>query len=387
MLLNLFVVILIVLFIPYNMVYASKVASMMKKVKLGSSSLQVSEICLGTMTWGVQNTDEEGCKQMDYYFNECGGNFMDTAEMYPVPTSAETQGRTDLCINKWLKQSKFDRSKMVLATKVCGASDRIDWMPGRDGKMARVSKQQIFDSVDASLKRLGTDYIDLIQTHWPDRYVPIFGSQRYDIEQERDAISFKEQLSAFKDLVDQGKIRYVGVSNETPYGVMKFCQISDELGLPRICSIQNSYSLLVRTQIEQGLSEVCSPRNEDVGLLAYSPLAGGILSGKYRGSKESTSKSRLTLFEGFMDRYLQSDAQQAVEKYCNLADELSITPSELALAWCYTRSEVTSSIIGATTVEQLTENMEAILLQDKITPEVVAKVDAIHKSCMDPSKI
>ena len=236
------------------------------------------------------------------------------------------------------------------------------------------------------MNRLGTDYIDLIQIHWPDRYVPIFGAQDYDLKQERDAVSFEEQLEALKTLVDAGKIRYVGVSNETPYGLMKFCEVADRLGLPRICSIQNSFSLISRTQIEQGISEVCSERNENIGLLAYSPLAGGILTGKYRGSRESTAKSRLTLFEGFMDRYLQSDAQAAVNAYCTLAEDIGLTPAELALAWCYSRDYVCSSIIGATTLSQLKENMGAILLKGRITDDVEKRVNAIHKRCMDPSK-
>ena len=259
-------------------------------------------------------------------------------------------------------------------------------LPGRDGKGARVNKDQIIKSVDSSLERLGTDYIDLIQIHWPDRYVPIFGAQEYDLKQERDAVSFEEQLEALKTLVDAGKIRYVGVSNETPYGLMKFCEVADRLGLPKICSIQNSFSLITRSQIEQGISEICSERNENIGLLAYSPLAGGILTGKYRGSKESTAKSRLTLFEGFMDRYLQSDAQVAVNDYCSLAEEIGLTPAELALAWCYSRDYVCSSIIGATTLNQLKENMAAVLLKDKITEDVCKSINSIHKRCMDPSK-
>lgn len=363
---------------------------LMQKKILGTSNLEVSEICLGTMTWGKQNTNDEAAEQLDYYFKEAGGNFLDTAEMYPVPTEASTQGLTDLAIAKWMKDSKFDRSKMILATKVCGASDRITWLPGQGReKGARVSRQQILDSVDASLKRLNTDYIDLLQIHWPDRYVPIFGSQSYDFKQEKaDFISFEEQLEAMQSLVKQGKVRHIGVSNETPYGVMKFCQIAEQMGLPRICSIQNSYSLIVRTQIEQGLSEVCSPMNENVGLLAYSPLAGGILSGKYRKSKEETKNSRLTLFPGFMERYLQSDAVEAVNKYCSLAEEIDISPTEFALAWCYNRKEVASSIIGATSLEQLKENMNAVQYKSLFDDEEInSKIDTIHKSCMDPSKV
>eukprot|EP00640_Fibrocapsa_japonica_P000377 CAMPEP_0113936858 /NCGR_PEP_ID=MMETSP1339-20121228/3626_1 /TAXON_ID=94617 /ORGANISM="Fibrocapsa japonica" /LENGTH=374 /DNA_ID=CAMNT_0000939427 /DNA_START=61 /DNA_END=1185 /DNA_ORIENTATION=- /assembly_acc=CAM_ASM_000762 len=366
---------------------ASALNSPMQVRKLGSSDLMVSEVCLGTMTWGVQNTDEEGAEQMDYYFNECGGNFFDTAEMYPVPTTAETQGRTDNCIRKWMQSRGIDRSKLVLATKVAGASDRITWLPGRNGEGSRVTKKEIITSVDESLKRLGTDYIDLLQIHWPDRYVPLFGTSGYNISEEREATSFEEQLEGMQEVIQAGKVRYIGVSNETPYGVMKFCQLADQLGLPRICSIQNSYSLLVRTEIEQGLSEVCSKRNENVGLLAYSPLAGGILSNKYTGDEESTKNSRLTLFPGFMDRYKQSLAVKAVAAYADIAKQLGMTPAEFALAWCYSRPEVTSSIIGATSVAQLKENMGALEHVSKITPDVIAQADEVFKVYRDPSKV
>jgi aryl-alcohol dehydrogenase-like predicted oxidoreductase len=234
----------------------------MEYTKLGDSDLEVSKVCLGTMTFGQQNTVDEGVEQLDFAFDKYGINFLDTAEMYPVPTKAETQGDTDRVISKWLKGR--DRSKIILASKVAGASPRLTWLPGRNGEGCRVSKKDILVSVDESLRRLGTDYIDLVQIHWPDRYVPIFGATNYDLKQERDYISFEEQLSAFKTLVKQGKVRYVGVSNETPYGVMKFCQAAEKLGLPKIVSIQNSYSLIVRSDFESSLTEVCSPRHENV---------------------------------------------------------------------------------------------------------------------------
>jgi aryl-alcohol dehydrogenase-like predicted oxidoreductase len=229
---------------------------------LGDSDLLVSKVCLGTMTFGQQNTLEEGVEQLNVAFDEYGINFLDTAEMYPVPTKPETQGDTDRIISKWLKGR--DRSKVILASKVAGASPRLTWLPGRNGRGSRVTKEDIIVSVDESLKRLGTDYIDLIQIHWPDRYVPIFGASNYDLSQERDYVSFEEQLSAFDTLIKQGKVRYVGVSNETPYGVMKFCQVAEQRGLPKIVSIQNSYSLIVRSDFECSLTEVCSPRHENV---------------------------------------------------------------------------------------------------------------------------
>ena len=267
---------------------------------LGSSDLKVSKVCLGTMTFGQQNTPEEGAAQLDIATKEYGINFIDTAEMYPVPTKAETQGDTDRILAKWLKNE--DRSKVIIASKVAGyGGEYLTWLPGRNGKGSRVRAEEIIISVDESLKRLGTDYIDLIQIHWPDRYVSLFGGPAYDVKLERDYTSFEEQLRAFDVLIKQGKVRYIGVSNETPYGVMKFSQAAELYGLPKVVSIQNSYSLLVRSDYEAGLVETCSPRHENVGLLAYSPLCGGLLTGKYF-QDELSKNARLNLFEGYMER-------------------------------------------------------------------------------------
>jgi aryl-alcohol dehydrogenase-like predicted oxidoreductase len=206
----------------------------MQLTRLGSSDLLVSKVCLGTMTWGQQNTIDEAHAQLDVAFDECGVNFLDTAEMYPVPTKKETQGETDRYIGAWL--AKRDRSKVILATKVAGPG--ITWLPGRNGHKSRVTAKEIELSVDSSLQRLGTEYIDLLQIHWPDRYVPIFGSNAYDMSLERDAISFEEQLTAMDRLIKAGKVRYFGVSNETPYGVMKFSHLADTLGMSKLVSIQ-----------------------------------------------------------------------------------------------------------------------------------------------------
>ena len=251
------------------------------KVKLGSSDLMISKITLGTMTFGQQNTEAEAHDQLNMAFEKYGINMLDTAEIYPVPTKENTQGLTDQYIASWLKNRK--RGDVIIATKVAGASPNLKYMPGRNGGQTRVSKEQIKTSVDFSLKRLGCEYIDLIQIHWPDRYVPMFGADGYKKELERnDAISFQEQLEAVDELIKAGKVRYLGVSNETPYGAMKFCELARSSNLPKICSIQNSYSMLTRSEFESGgLAEVCSPLNEDIGLLPYSPLAGGILTGKY----------------------------------------------------------------------------------------------------------
>ena len=275
---------------------------------------------------------------MDMAFDEFGVNMLDTAEMYPVPTKKETQGETDRIISSWL--AKRDRSKVILATKVSGPG--ITWLPGRNGHASRVTAKEIIASVDFSLARLKTDYIDLLQIHWPDRYVPIFGGGAYNMSLEREAVSFEEQLKAMETLIQAGKVRHFGVSNETPFGVMKFCSLASALNVPKPVSIQNSYSLLTRSDFESGLTEVCSPRNENVGLLAYSPLAGGILTGKYFDPNVSPN-CRLNLFQGYMARYKQSLSVEAVKRYCEVAAKFNLTPTELALAWCYVQPHVTST--------------------------------------------
>ena len=349
--------------------------------QLGSSDLVVSDVCLGTMTWGKQNTLEEGVSQLNMAFDDYGINFLDTAEMYPVPTEAETQGATDKTIGEWLRR-RGKRDDVVLASKICGASERITWVRD-DGRGTRVTKRDMEEGVDASLKRLGTDYVDLLQIHWPDRYVPIFGADAYDASNEREYVSFLEQLEAMRDLRDAGKVRHFGVSNETPYGVCQFAaEAAKDGALPEICSIQNSYSLLVRSDFENGLTEACSMT--DVGLLAYSPLAGGILSGKYSGD-EPPPGARLNLFPGFMPRYKQSLAKEAVNEYEKVAAAFGLSPAQLALKWCYTRPHVASTIIGATSLAQLRENVDAYFL-DALPDDCEAAVADIYRRYRDPSK-
>eukprot|EP00634_Sargassococcus_sp_CCMP2135_P011791 CAMPEP_0198662474 /NCGR_PEP_ID=MMETSP1467-20131203/47642_1 /TAXON_ID=1462469 /ORGANISM="unid. sp., Strain CCMP2135" /LENGTH=334 /DNA_ID=CAMNT_0044398963 /DNA_START=38 /DNA_END=1042 /DNA_ORIENTATION=- len=333
------------------------------------------------MTFGKQNTREEGVAQLREAFDVYGLNFLDTAEMYPVPTEATTQGETDRTIAAWLKTQK--REDVVLASKVCGASERIDWIR-KDGRAPRVSKEDIVESVEASLERLGTDYLDLLQIHWPDRYVPLFGSDAYDLALERESIAFDEQLEGLQSVIDAGKVRYVGVSNETPYGVAKFVEFAERESLPRIVSIQNSYSLIVRSDYENGLTECCSPRHCDVGLLAYSPLAGGILTGKYDSNNPPPKNARLNLFPGFMDRYLNSRAAQAVKEYQRVAEKYDLTLTQLALKWCYSRPHVASTIIGATTLDQLRENIDAFHVH--LPDNAVADINKVYKLFRDPSK-
>ncbi|CAG9466509.1 unnamed protein product [Pedinophyceae sp. YPF-701] len=345
--------------------------------KLGDSELLVPDICLGTMTWGVQNTEEEAHEQLSFAL-DCGINFLDTAEMYPVPPTEDTQGRTDRYIATWLKDQA--RDKITLATKVSGYSDKAYLRDGAD--KTRVDRANILESVDKSLARLGTDYVDLLQIHWPDRYVPLFGQAGYDPSQEREAVPFEEQLRALEEVVRAGKVRYIGVSNETTFGVCKFAELAAAHSLPKIVSIQNVYHLMARGAFETDLAEACAPSNYNVGLLAYSPLAGGALSGKYLAA-DPPKDSRLNLFPGFMERYKASHAARATAKYVEVAQKHGVTPTELALAYVKSRWFVASSIIGATKMDQLKEDIGAFTVE--LPDECLADVEAVHLDFTDPS--
>ncbi|KAL8486633.1 hypothetical protein ACS0TY_023359 [Phlomoides rotata] len=351
--------------------------------KLGDSDLLISEITLGTMTYGEQNTEKEAHEQLNYAF-ERGINILDTAEMYPVPPRGETQGRTDLYIASWLKNQP--RDKVILATKVSGYSERSPYL--RDnGKVVRVDSANIRESVEKSLKRLNTDYIDLLQIHWPDRYVALFGEYFYDPSKWRSSVPFAEQLRGLQELIDQGKVRYIGVSNETSFGVMEFVRAAKVEGLPKIVSIQNNYSLLVRCKFELDLVEVCHPNNYNIGLLAYSPLAGGSLSGKYLDiTSEAAKKGRFNLFPGYMERYNKSTAQEVTAMYVEVAKKYGLSLVELALVFTRDRPFVTSSIIGATTMDQLREDIDAFLTTDRpLPPEVLTDIDEVFKKYKDPA--
>lgn len=377
----------------------------MDYVKLGGDSdLVVSKVCMGTMTYGIQNTLEEGVALLDKAFDDYGINFLDTAEIYPVPPNAETQGDTDRCVCEFLK--KRDRKEVILATKVAGRQPMLTYLPRGENSNpeegADLTRQQIVDSVDESLKRLGTDYIDLLQLHWPGRYSGgLFGSGDFkpsvyeeQFKKGQPPVALKEQLGALKELIDAGKVRYFGVSNETPYGICAMAALSDHFPelYPKCVSIQNSYSLVVRKDYEAGNAEACY--HHDVSLLPYSPLAGGTLSGKYRkdscDSDDEAVKPRLTLFPGYMARYLGSENEGAVNAYCDLAEKYDMTPSELALSWCYHNELVASTIIGATTIEQLEENLKAydlrldeVEVEDSTMDEEISK---IYKRYTDPTK-
>ena len=340
----------------------------MKKRKLGKTDLDVSEICLGTMTWGQQNTESEGHAQMDYALDN-GINFFDTAEMYAVPPKKETQGSTEKIIGSWFKKRK-SRDKVILATKVSGRSP-LNWLRD-DEKPTEQSRDQIFEAVDKSLLRLGTDYIDLYQLHWPDRPMNLFGGSINYEHMDEPSIDISIILDSLNELVKSGKIRYIGLSNETPWGTMKFLYHSDISSTPRVQSIQNAYNLLNRT-FEIGGSEIA--HREDVGLLAYSPIAQGYLSGKYQNGALPKG-SRKELFNR-LQRYEGPYAEEAIEAYLNIAKKYEIDPSQLANQFVTTRPFVTSNIIGATNMEQL--KLAVTSIDIKLTKEIEEDIEKAYQ--------
>ncbi|MEM7194366.1 MAG: aldo/keto reductase [Pseudomonadota bacterium] len=348
----------------------------MKYKKLGHTDIDVSLICLGTMTWGEQNSQDEAFEQMNVALEQ-GVNFWDAAEMYPVPTKEETCGETERIIGNWFRQTGR-REEVVLATKVVGRSEN-KWFRG--GDLARLNRTQIESAVDNSLQRLQTDYIDLYQVHWPNRPLGLFGQGggSYVHKDDDDEIQIEETLSVLSDLVAAGKVRAIGVSNETPWGVAQYLQASAQSGLQRIVSIQNSYSLINRIY-EGGLSEYAY--RDSVGLLAYSPLGMGSLSGKYVGGARPKG-SRMERFPEFMPRYQTELAERAIERYVELAKSSGLTPTELALGFVNTRPFMTANIIGATTIEQLKENIATADVE--ITEDLEEEITRIHTLCKNPA--
>ncbi|WP_458524933.1 NADP(H)-dependent aldo-keto reductase [Onishia taeanensis] len=336
---------------------------------LGDTGIDVSRLCLGTMTFGEQNSEADAHEQLDRA-TAFGINFIDTAEMYPVPPKAETQGLTEAYVGSWLK-ARGTRDDVVLATKVAGPG--LDHVRGGP----RLTREHIHQAIDASLARLNTDYVDLYQLHWPDRNTNFFGKLGYVAKEDEDATSLEESLSALKELVDAGKVRAVGLSNETPWGVMHALSLADRLGLPRVASVQNPYSLLNRSY-EVGLAEIS--HRERVGLLAYSPLAFGVLSGKYLDGAQPP-KGRLTLFERFK-RYTSPLAEEATRAYVEIAREHDLDPAQMALAYVNSRPFLTSNIIGATTMEQLESNLASESL--KLGDEVLEAIEAVHQRLPNP---
>jgi aryl-alcohol dehydrogenase-like predicted oxidoreductase len=334
---------------------------------LGDSALRVSELCLGTMTFGQQNTQDQAHAQLDRAF-DFGINFIDAAEMYPVPPRAETQGRTEEFLGAWL--AKRTRSAVIVATKAAGPRRPIDWVRG--GNLA-YTRENVQRAVEDNLRRLKTDYIDLYQFHWPDRYVPQFGDVAYEPEREVPSTSTVEQLEAIAHVIKQGKVRHWGVSNETAWGVTEFSRVAERIGAPKPISIQNAYSLLNR--------HYDSTRHERIGLLAYSALAFGLLSGKHESGL--APGSRFALFDGFGARYRKPNVDEAVSAYVALAREHGLRPAQLALAFVRSRWFVTSTILGATTLDQLEENLGSSAVT--LSPELLAKIDAIHARYPNPA--
>lgn len=346
----------------------------MKFRQLGNTEEKVSVIGLGTMTWGEQNTEQEAFAQMDMA-RDYDINLFDVAEMYPVPPRKETQGRTEQYIGNWLRERKC-RDKIFLATKVAGPVSRNSGLAHlRDGP--RLNRAHIQQAVESSLQRLQTDYIDLYQVHWPERATNFFGKLDYE-HQEEDVIEIEETLLALNELVEAGKVRYLGISNETAWGMMEYLRVSREHNLARIVSIQNPYNLLNRS-FDVGAAEVSI--REKVSLLAYSPLAFGVLSGKYLNG-ERPQGARLTLFDRFT-RYLNDQATAATEAYVNLASKHGLDPSQMALAFVNNRQSVASNLIGATNLQQLQINIESVDLD--LSEEVLQGIHDIHHKFSNPA--
>ena len=348
----------------------------MKYRKLGNTNINVSVICLGTMTFGEQNTEAEGFEQMDYALDR-GVNFFDTAELYAVMPRKETYGKTEEIVGNWLKSRK-KRDKIILASKIASKSeDDLQWI--RNGSTSLgFDRKNMDEAINNSLKRLKTDYIDLYQLHWPERKVPKFGVLDFKYDPKDQWTSIEEVLENLDRLIKAGKIRYVGLSNETPWGVMKFLQLAKEKNLPRMVSIQNVYSLVNRV-FDIANSEVSI--RENCGLLAYSPLAGGRLSGKYIGNKKPKN-ARYTIWPRRFSRHHTQRGEIAIESYFNLAKKYGYSPSLFANAFVNNRPFVTSNIIGATTMKQLEENIDSIDIT--LSEEILDKIEDIHLSDPNP---
>ena len=352
----------------------------MNPVALGQSDLRVSPICLGTMTFGEQVDEAEAWRIMDRAV-ERGVDFFDTAEMYAVPAREATFGATESIIGRWFKARPGMRERITLASKVAGPSRGMPWI--REG--SGLSAEDIVRSCDASLERLQTEVIDLYQIHWPERHVPAFGAMYYDPQKESSLTPIHEQLQALAGLVKQGKIRHIGLSNETPYGVHEFVRLAEQHGLPRVAAVQNPYCLINRSY-ENGLDETC--HRLDVSLLAYSPLAFGLLTGKFDPFAPSEAgapkQARIARYESVQrQRWGRPDALAAARRYNALARKHGLTPTQLALAFCYTRWQVASTIIGVTSVAQLDEDLDA--WGTELPAQLLAEIDRIRWEMRDPA--
>ena len=340
--------------------------------KLGNTDLDVSTICLGTMTWGEQNSQEEGFEQMDYALDQ-GINFWDTAELYSVPPKEETFGHTEIIIGNWFNKTK-KREKIILASKVAGPT-RLYVRGGGN----QYDIKNITEALEGSLKRLQTDYIDLYQLHWPERNTNMFGKLGYEHKDKGDWNKFEDVLENLKKFIDQGKVRYVGLSNETAWGTKKYLEISKDQNLPRMMSVQNPYSLLNRTY-EVGLAEVSI--REKIGLLAYSPLASGYLSGKYRNENYPKGSRMERDWDFWKYRYNTPNLKNAVDEYYKISKKYNLDMSQMSLKFCEIQPFMTSVIIGATTMEQLKTDIESVNV--KLTDEIIKEINEIQKIYPNP---
>jgi len=350
----------------------------MKNVPLGASAIAVPPICLGTMTFGEQVNEADAHSILDRSI-ERGVNFLDAAEMYSVPARAETCGATESILGNWFAKDTSLRSKVVLATKVAGPSRGMPWIRGEN---SGVSKAEILKACDDSLRRLQTDVIDLYQIHWPARNVPAFGLLTFDPTKDKPCASVLEQLEAMAELVKAGKVKAIGLSNESPYGVHEFVRLAEQHGLPRVATVQNPYCLINRSY-ENGLDETC--HRLGVSLLAYSPLGFGLLSGKYDETGLVGDAGRMALYESMRkQRWGRPEALDTARRYNALAREHGLTPSRMALAFCYTNWRVASTIIGVTSLAQFDECLEA--WGTTLSPELLIEIDKIRWESRDPAQ-
>jgi len=338
----------------------------MKFRRLGKTNIKVSNICLGSMNWGEQNSEEEGHSQLDLAV-ESGINFIDTAEMYPIPPESKTYGHTEKIIGTWLKK-RSDRDKLIIATKISPPGKNVPWIRGGSNKL---DKKNIHQAVDSSLQRLQTDYIDLYQIHWPERFTNYFGQFNYTHNPDLDGTLIEESLTALNEVIRCGKVRHIGISNETPWGMSEYLRVTKAQALTQIVTIQNPYNLLNRT-FEVGLSEMSI--RENVGLLAYSPLGFGVLSGKYL-NQQKPENARLTTYQSYK-RYSNENGVKMTERYVNLAKKHGLDPAQMALAFILTRTFLTSVIIGASTIKQLKTNMDCINVN--LSDEIIKQIDSLH---------
>ena len=347
----------------------------MKYRELGKTNIKVSTVCLGTATWGEQNTQVEASEQLDYAIDK-GINFIDTGEMYPIASKAETYGASEKIIGNWFWKKK-NRHKIILASKIASKANGLEWIRG-GAKNLGFDKKNMDAAVNSSLKRLKTDYIDVYQLHWPERKVPAFGALDFEYDpDDNEWTSIEEVLENLNSLVKEGKVRNVGLSNETPWGVMKFLRVADDYNLPKMVSIQNAYNLVNRV-FDIATSEVSM--RENIGLLAYSPLAGGRLSGKYI-SEEDVENSRYTLWPKQFSRHHTARGDEAIKSYVELAKQYDISAATFANSFVLSRPFVTSTIIGATSMKQLAENIDCVNIT--LSEEILQEIQKIHN--FDPN--